>query len=83
MAATPVRETSTRPSGRISVDEAVDLGRRAGDLEHEAGMGRCPRARARKASAMRSAFAALLAGARHFHQRHFALDAAPSARSSW
>ena len=55
MAATPVRDTSHQTQRPHQVDEAVDLGGRAGDLEHEAGMRWCPRTRARKASAMRSA----------------------------
>ena len=54
IATTPVRETSTSPSGIISVDEALDLVGRAGDLEHEALGGGVDHAGAKR-SASRSA----------------------------
>ena len=73
MAATPVRDTSTRPTGAHQLDEVVDLGRCAGQLEGEAlrrGVDHAATEGLRQAQRLH----AVLALAAHLHHGELALD---------
>ena len=82
IAATPVRDTSTSPKGRIRSTKRVDLGGRAGDLEDKTGLGGIDGAGA-EGIGHAQRLDPLLAGARHLDQRHLALDPGLGDWSSW
>ena len=73
IATTPVRDTSTSPSGTISVDELVDLVGFAGDLEDEALGRRIDHARP-EGIGQAQRLDAVLARAAHLDQRQLALE---------